>query len=214
MDAFIRKHGEVTEGVLSCFDRMLFRGYLPIMSGAAMADFLRARGIDRWGSRPSCSPRPRASRSTRWKWRPPPVARTSTWLRGRLARLSRRTQGDVERDQSPRARLPHALCSGRLTEELVCRKQRSDEGRIYDPSFALPGGNSSVGRASASQAEGRRFDSGFPLHFRLPLSLENRAALIDVVHSWCGAWGSMGAEVAAGGTAGSSACASAAARRS
>src|SRR5437899_1452161 len=28
---------------------MLFRGYLPIMSGAAMADFLRARGIDRWG---------------------------------------------------------------------------------------------------------------------------------------------------------------------
>jgi len=28
---------------------MLFRGYLPIMSGAAMADFLQARGVDRWG---------------------------------------------------------------------------------------------------------------------------------------------------------------------
>ncbi len=49
MDQFIRKHGEVIQGVLSCFDRMLFRGYLPIMSGAAMADFLQARGVDRWG---------------------------------------------------------------------------------------------------------------------------------------------------------------------
>ena len=48
MDEFIRKHGEVIEGVLSCFDRMLFRGYLPIMSGGAMAEFLRAKGVDRW----------------------------------------------------------------------------------------------------------------------------------------------------------------------
>src|SRR5467141_274854 len=48
MDEFIRKHGEVIEGVLSCFDRMLFRGYLPIMSGAAMAEFLQAKGVDRW----------------------------------------------------------------------------------------------------------------------------------------------------------------------
>jgi len=45
----MRKHGEVIEGVLSCFDRMLFRGYLPIMSGAAMAEFLQAKGVDRWG---------------------------------------------------------------------------------------------------------------------------------------------------------------------
>src|SRR5260370_14915950 len=49
MDEFIRKHGEVIEGVLSCFDRMLFRGYLPIMSGGAMAEFLQAKGVDRWG---------------------------------------------------------------------------------------------------------------------------------------------------------------------
>src|SRR6266571_3758875 len=49
MDQFIGKHGEVILGALSCFDRMLFRGYLPIMSGAAMADFLQAKGIDRWG---------------------------------------------------------------------------------------------------------------------------------------------------------------------
>jgi len=49
MDEFIRKHAEVIRGVLSCFDRMLFRGYLPIMSGYAMATFLQARGVHRWG---------------------------------------------------------------------------------------------------------------------------------------------------------------------
>src|SRR6266581_9646251 len=49
MNQFIGKHGEVILGALSCFDRMLFRGYLPIMSGAAMADFLQAKGIDRCG---------------------------------------------------------------------------------------------------------------------------------------------------------------------
>ena len=48
MDQFFRKHGQVIPGVLSCFDRMLFRGYLPIMHGAAMADFLSARGVKRW----------------------------------------------------------------------------------------------------------------------------------------------------------------------
>src|SRR6266498_3550371 len=48
MDRFICKHGEVIHGALSCFDRMLFRGYLPIMSGAAMADFLQANGMHRW----------------------------------------------------------------------------------------------------------------------------------------------------------------------
>src|SRR5713101_6610631 len=48
MDQFICKHGEVIHGALSCFDRMLFRGYLPIMSGAAMADFLQANGMHRW----------------------------------------------------------------------------------------------------------------------------------------------------------------------
>src|SRR5258708_15999782 len=48
MDQFIRKHGEVIHGALSCFDRMLFRGYLPIMSGAAMADFLQAKGVHGW----------------------------------------------------------------------------------------------------------------------------------------------------------------------
>ena len=40
MNEFIRKHDDRIHGVLSCFDRMLFRGYLPIMSGWAMAQFL------------------------------------------------------------------------------------------------------------------------------------------------------------------------------
>ena len=37
---FLRKHKDLIHSVLSCFDRMLFRGYLPIMSGWAMAQFL------------------------------------------------------------------------------------------------------------------------------------------------------------------------------
>ena len=40
MKEFICKHEDRIHGVLSCFDRMLFRGYLPIMSGWAMAQFL------------------------------------------------------------------------------------------------------------------------------------------------------------------------------
>jgi hypothetical protein len=44
MKEFIRKHYDHIHGVLSCFDRMLFRGYLPIMSGWAMAQF-RLSGI-------------------------------------------------------------------------------------------------------------------------------------------------------------------------
>lgn len=49
MKEFIRKHDDRIHGVLSCFDRMLFRGYLPIMSGWAMAQFLNA--LDLKGSR-------------------------------------------------------------------------------------------------------------------------------------------------------------------
>jgi hypothetical protein len=40
MKEFIGKYEDRIHGVLSCFDRMLFRGYLPIMSGWAMAEFL------------------------------------------------------------------------------------------------------------------------------------------------------------------------------
>ena len=40
MKAFIRKYEHRIHGVLSCFDRMVFRGYLPIISGWAMAGFL------------------------------------------------------------------------------------------------------------------------------------------------------------------------------
>ncbi|MFH0352596.1 MAG: hypothetical protein ACHBMF_11835, partial [Chromatiales bacterium] len=46
---FIRKHDDRIHGVLSRFDRMLSPGYLPIMSGWAMAQFLNA--LDLNGSR-------------------------------------------------------------------------------------------------------------------------------------------------------------------
>jgi uncharacterized lipoprotein YmbA len=46
MKAFCEKHAGKIHGVLSCFDRMLFRGYLPIMSGAAMAQFLQSEQVN------------------------------------------------------------------------------------------------------------------------------------------------------------------------
>jgi hypothetical protein len=45
MDLFVRKHQKKINGTLSCFDRMLFRGYLPIQSGWEMAQFLNQNQI-------------------------------------------------------------------------------------------------------------------------------------------------------------------------
>jgi hypothetical protein len=42
---FICKYEDRIHGVLSCFDRMLFRGYLPIMSGWQMAQFFYSSNI-------------------------------------------------------------------------------------------------------------------------------------------------------------------------
>ena len=45
MKAFLNKHDSKITGVLSCFDRMLFCGHLPIMSGASMAQFLNQEDV-------------------------------------------------------------------------------------------------------------------------------------------------------------------------
>jgi hypothetical protein len=47
MEKFIERHADRIIGTLSCFDRILFRGYLPIMSGAAMALYLKSQGVRR-----------------------------------------------------------------------------------------------------------------------------------------------------------------------
>ena len=47
MDAFVTKHAHTIRGVLSCFDRVLFRGYVPLMSGYAMAEFLKLKQVQR-----------------------------------------------------------------------------------------------------------------------------------------------------------------------
>ena len=47
MDAFVAKHTNAIRGVLSCFDRVLFRGYVPLMSGYAMAEFLTLKRVQR-----------------------------------------------------------------------------------------------------------------------------------------------------------------------
>ena len=52
MKAFVDKYEDRIHGVLSCFDRMLFRGNLPIMSGWSMAQLLQAHEIDCRGVKP------------------------------------------------------------------------------------------------------------------------------------------------------------------
>src|SRR5438445_5952126 len=67
-----------------------------------------------------------AARASRW-CSPFPLAKRPEKQPGQATRLLRRFQ----RRQAPLGRCPQALRPGRLTEELVCVKQRSDEGRIY-----------------------------------------------------------------------------------
>jgi hypothetical protein len=52
MESFIKKHADKIVGTLNCFDRVLFRGYLPLMSGFAMAEFLKSRNVRRAGLKP------------------------------------------------------------------------------------------------------------------------------------------------------------------
>jgi hypothetical protein len=47
MDNFIAKHTDKIEGTLSCFDRVIFRGYLPLFNGGAMATYLEGHGVKR-----------------------------------------------------------------------------------------------------------------------------------------------------------------------
>ena len=47
MPTFLENHAEKICGTLSCFDRVLFRGYLPLENGWTMAEYLRAQGVRR-----------------------------------------------------------------------------------------------------------------------------------------------------------------------
>ncbi len=52
MNESVRNHEDRIHGVLSCFDRMLFRGDLPIVSGGSMAQLLQAHEIDSTSVKP------------------------------------------------------------------------------------------------------------------------------------------------------------------
>ena len=52
MEGFVDKHAAKIRGTLGCFDRVLFRGYLPLMNGSAMAELLKGKQIDRWKLKP------------------------------------------------------------------------------------------------------------------------------------------------------------------
>ncbi len=44
-DAFLDEHADKTRGSLSCFDRVIFRGYLPPFSGREITPFLKRHGV-------------------------------------------------------------------------------------------------------------------------------------------------------------------------
>jgi hypothetical protein len=46
MDAFLKKHSHNITSILSCFDRVIFKGYLPICHPKGVEKFLAHRGID------------------------------------------------------------------------------------------------------------------------------------------------------------------------
>ena len=45
MDSFIQKHADKITGILSCFDRMILKGYLPFSYPLSMEGFLRQQNI-------------------------------------------------------------------------------------------------------------------------------------------------------------------------
>lgn len=61
----LRQHEDKFQSVLSCFDRLIFRGYLPWVSyPSAMERFLDANGALLKDFKPFVLTRPNASRST------------------------------------------------------------------------------------------------------------------------------------------------------
>ncbi len=45
MKKFTEKHARKISGSLSCFNRVLFKGYLPIRDGGAMEAFMNRKGL-------------------------------------------------------------------------------------------------------------------------------------------------------------------------
>jgi len=45
MEKFLSKHGKAIKGVIGCFDRVVFKGYLPISSSGSMENFMAQNGL-------------------------------------------------------------------------------------------------------------------------------------------------------------------------
>jgi hypothetical protein len=99
MKAFVDKHEDRIHGVLSCFDRMLFRGYLPIMSGWSMAQLLKAHESSATSAAPGGSMRSCRSRGVRR----PTLSRPKEHHRGLCSNRVRWARG--QRPVSKRASL-------------------------------------------------------------------------------------------------------------
>lgn len=129
MNELVLKHEDRIHGVLSCFDQMLFRGYLSIMSGWSMAQLLQAHEIDCTSVKPS-----RMSNAERVKAHAVALARknvrpfeqlSSKLRKGDAARKIADRDGIVEglvcvfSPCWPRARSARALCQARAVHGTV-----------------------------------------------------------------------------------------------
>jgi hypothetical protein len=86
---FVVKSTSLIIAVLSCFDRVIFKGYLPITNGPALESFvdcvLKIRRCD-LGPLPRGGPRPSSTMPRRWPKRPAPntdlfkaIAASTSW---------------------------------------------------------------------------------------------------------------------------------------
>lgn len=88
MKAFVDKYEDRIHGVLSCFDRILFRGYLQIMSGWSIAQLLWASEVDCASVKPFL-----LSNAERPKARAQAMARERGWPFEHLSAKMRKEDG-------------------------------------------------------------------------------------------------------------------------
>ncbi len=83
MESFVAKHAEKISATLSCFDRVLLKGYLPFSHPRALEGFLNKHGILLNDFKTFAPSRPTVSRSRPVSWPTRPAAPFSTWPRAR-----------------------------------------------------------------------------------------------------------------------------------
>src|SRR5437667_3723111 len=119
MRKFLAKHAAATTGTLSCFDRLLFKGHLPLGYPHAMEVFLTLRGV--LFKRAGLAPRETPPR-TRLRRQDPPLPA--------LACHPARPRRHERRRTATRGRLPQRVREDRRVKEKIsvrCRELAQED---------------------------------------------------------------------------------------